>query len=57
MINCQDWCSRCLKVHTCSWYEKLSKLRGTNKNPILLDILVEKCEEFVLNPDIEPEEE
>jgi hypothetical protein len=37
----------CVKTNVCTWYEKLSKLEGSEKKPVNLDITVDKCEEFL----------
>lgn len=46
MIN-NEFCPDCLKNSTCMWYKKLYKLEGTSKEPILLDITVDNCEEYL----------
>jgi hypothetical protein len=55
MINYQNSCPDCVKTTVCTWYEKLSKLNGTEKKPSPLDLTVNDCEEF-LSVDGEPEE-
>lgn len=46
MIN-NKFCEQCVKVQVCEWNKKIVALDGTEKKPILLDVTINKCEEFL----------
>ena len=50
------YCPECVKNGTCMWEDKLSKLNGTEKKPINLNITVDGCDEY-LPSDGEKDEE
>jgi len=42
-----EHCSNCVKIMVCEWNKKIEALVGTEKKPILLDITINDCEEFI----------
>ena len=46
-----EFCMVCSKINVCTWYEKLSKLEGSEKKPVHLDITVNGCREYLLEED------
>jgi len=46
VIN-NDFCSNCVKIMVCEWNKKIEALSGTEKKPILLDVTINECEEFI----------
>jgi hypothetical protein len=47
MINYNNSCPDCEKSTVCTWYEKLSKLEGTEKKSSPLNLSVDDCSEFL----------
>lgn len=55
IIN-NDFCDNCVKVNVCEWNKKIEALRGTEKKPILLDLTINECGEYLSNGNEDPEE-
>jgi len=46
IIN-NEHCSSCAKITVCEWNKKIEALSGTEKKPILLDLTINECGEFL----------
>lgn len=55
MINMEQYCPVCIKRGTCIFEDKLIKLEATKGNP--LGMTVDTCTKFLLDEDIEQEED
>lgn len=42
-----DYCYKCVKIKVCEWNKKIEALSGTEKKPILLNVTINECEEYI----------
>jgi len=50
-----EFCFNCVKIMVCEWNKKIEALSGTDKKPILLNVTINECEEYL--PSVSKDEE